>query len=158
MRIWLTRLFLAVVPALFCTIAFLSAPANAGQASSFSKSVTQEPLLLAVNNDHDSNYSNYSNYSNNNSNSSSKYNNDNNGGRDDRNNNSGKDDYGRDEHSKDNHGKKVYVCHVLPHGKFMTQYLPKETAEMLAAKHSDEWILRKCEDVVSHSGEQHKHY
>ena len=50
-----------------------------------------------------------------------------------------------------NGNNKVYVCHVLPHGKFNTQYLPQDTAEKLVEKHPDQWILGKCEDVVSPS-------
>lgn len=161
MRIRFTRFFSALAPALFCTIAFSSALADAGQASSLRESMTHEPLLLAVNNDHDSN--NNSNSSSNSSNGNNSNGNNNGGNNNGGNNNGGKDDHGKDDHDKDNqckgdHCKKVYVCHVLPNGKYMTQYLPKETAEKLAAKHPDEWILGKCEDVISPSGERHKHY
>ena len=82
MRIRLTRVISALVSALFCTLAFSSALPDAGQALSYrgsdepgvflaatdraghhssfevagsSESVTQEPLLLAVNNVHDGN-------------------------------------------------------------------------------------------------------
>jgi hypothetical protein len=45
----------------------------------------------------------------------------------------------------------VYICHVKKNGKYKTKYLPEKTAEKKADKHPDEWILGKCEDVVSPS-------
>jgi hypothetical protein len=46
---------------------------------------------------------------------------------------------------------KVYVCHVKKNGKFKTKYLPEENAQKKVDKKPDEWILGKCEDVVSPS-------
>jgi hypothetical protein len=46
---------------------------------------------------------------------------------------------------------KVYVCHVKKNGKFKTKYLPEENAQKKVDKNPDEWILGKCEDVVSPS-------
>lgn len=45
----------------------------------------------------------------------------------------------------------VYICHVKKNGKYKTKYLPEKTAEKKVDKHPDEWILGKCEDVVSPS-------
>ena len=46
---------------------------------------------------------------------------------------------------------KVYVCHVKPNGKYKTKYLPEQNALKKVDKHPDQWILGKCEDVVSPS-------
>ena len=46
---------------------------------------------------------------------------------------------------------KVDVCHVLPNGKFITQRLPEKTSLKLIDEHPHEWILGKCDDVISPS-------
>ena len=46
---------------------------------------------------------------------------------------------------------KVFVCHFLPNGKYITQELPEETAQKLIDEHPHEWLLGDCEDVVSPS-------
>jgi hypothetical protein len=46
---------------------------------------------------------------------------------------------------------KVFVCHFLPNGKFITQEIPQATADKLIADHPHEWVLGKCEDVISPS-------
>jgi hypothetical protein len=91
-----TRFFSALVPALFCTIAFSSALADAGQASSFRESVTQKPLQLAE-------------------------------------------------------ADKVYVCKINKNGHMETLYIPKETYEKQAAQNPNEYLLGKCEEVISPS-------
>jgi hypothetical protein len=96
MRIRLTRFLSVLLPALFCTIAFSFALADAGQASSFRESVTQKPLQLAK-------------------------------------------------------ADKVYVCKINKNGHMETLYIPKETYEKQAARNPHEYLLGKCEDVVSPS-------
>jgi hypothetical protein len=63
----------------------------------------------------------------------------------------------KDGNNGNNGHDKVYVCHVLPNGKFITQKLPKKTADKLVAEHPHEWILGKCEDVISPSHPDHDH-
>ena len=46
---------------------------------------------------------------------------------------------------------KVDVCHFLPNGKFITQRLPEKTALKQIEGHPHEWILGKCDDVISPS-------
>ena len=46
---------------------------------------------------------------------------------------------------------KVDVCHFLPNGKFITQRLPEKTALKQIERHPHEWILGKCDDVISPS-------
>ena len=96
MRIRPTGFFSALVPALFCTLAFSSALADAGPASSLRESVTQKPLQLAK-------------------------------------------------------ADKVYVCKINKNGHMETLYIPKETYEKQAANNPHEYLLGKCEDVVSPS-------
>jgi hypothetical protein len=58
----------------------------------------------------------------------------------------------RDDRGENEHGtNKFYVCHALPSGKFITQRLPKKTALKLIEEHPHEWILSKCDDVISPS-------
>ena len=46
---------------------------------------------------------------------------------------------------------KVYVCHFLVNGKYITQEIPVETAMKLIEEHPHEWLLGDCDDVVSPS-------
>jgi len=142
MRTRLTRVLLVLVTTAFCTIAFASSLTDAGQDSAVQGAgapaqagtpawfdvvgstglLTPEPLLLAKEGKDDDR--------------------DDSDGRDDRGDRDDRNGYGQD---------KVYVCHVLPNGKFITQKLPKKTALKLIEEHPHEWILGKCDDVISPS-------
>jgi hypothetical protein len=46
---------------------------------------------------------------------------------------------------------KVFVCHFLPNGKFITEEILLTNAQRLIAAYPHEWMLGKCEDVISPS-------
>jgi uncharacterized protein RhaS with RHS repeats len=158
MHIRFTRFLLVSVTTLFCTLPFALNMAQAGQDHAMrssgetsvfsvgpgvvagSESVTWQPLLLAANENDDKDGKNGKD------------------DKDDKNDKGGKDDKDHKDGNNGNNGHdKVYVCHVLPNGKFITQKLPKKTADKLVAEHPHEWILGKCEDVISPSHPDHDH-
>ena len=59
--------------------------------------------------------------------------------------------------SSNNGNDKVYVCHMLPNGKFNTQQIPEETFNKLSVEHPHEWILGECEGDISPSHPGHDH-
>ena len=46
---------------------------------------------------------------------------------------------------------RVFVCHFLPNSRFITQELPKATAQKLIATHPHEWVMGTCDEVISPS-------
>ncbi len=170
MRIRLIPVLSVLVTTLFCTLPFTLTVAEAGQDHALrspgetgvfsagpgqaaapswsnlnggSESLTTKPLLLAANGNDDRSGSNSSNDKNDKVARMARTTRVARAARTTR----GKDD--RDHKGDKDDKDKVYVCHLLPNGKFITQKLPKDTARKLVR--GPGWILGKCEDVISPS-------